>query len=201
MGEFLQAIGGIFLFGLLIYIMMQYQSNKEELKKSNRELAKHSWKAKEFIREYSISTRNENPIMSKDNYNKKLSEILNNPEERKLINESIIRDREYENRIKVDNKRKRKIGYKYDIEIFEIFGTNNRLSKSELLKSITLKYNKNEIWAIEVMNIWLENNLITQCYNNKQMYKVGNVLEDSFYKIDEEDIIRNEWLKKQDLEF
>lgn len=197
MEEFLQAIGGIFLFGLLIYIMMQYQTNKEETEKSNRELAQHSWKAKDFMREYSISTRNENPIMSRDKFNKRLSEILNDPEERKLINESIKRVIEDKNRIKTENKRKRKVGYKYDIEIFEIFGTNNELSKGELLKSIIMKYDKNEIGANEVLNIWLENNLVSKCYNNQQMYKVGDVLEDSFYKIDEEDITRNEWLKNK----
>lgn len=195
MSEFLEAIGAISLILLGLYFFMQNDLQKAQRDKKISEFAKHSWTAKILIYDYYKSVNNGNPIMSKKEYNKTLSKILNNPIEIKLVNESIKESIDTENRFKEENKIKRKVGYKYDVEIFEIFDLNRELPLTELLRKIEYKLNKNENQSNEILNIWIENSLINNCPWDNNLYEVGNVLISDYYKLDENDITRKKWLE------
>jgi len=195
MSEFLEAIGAISLILLGLYFFMQNDLQKAQRDKKISEFAKYSWTAKILIRDYYKSVNNGNPIMSKNEYNKTLNKILNNPLEIKLVNESIKKSTESENRTKEENKIKRKVGFKYDVEIFEIFDLNRELPLAELLEKMEYKLNKNENQSNEILNIWIENSLITKCPWDNNLYKVGDVLINDYYKLDENDITRKKWLK------
>ena len=195
MSEFLESIGAISLILLGLYFFMQNDLHKTDRDRKIREFAEHSWTAKILIYDYYKSVNNGNPIMSKSEYNKILSKILNNPIEIKLVNESIKKRNETENRIKEENKIKRKVGYKYDVEIFEIFDLSRELSLSELLKKMEYQLNKNENQLNEILNIWIENSLIINCPWDNNLYEVGEVLINDYYKLDENDITRKKWLE------
>lgn len=195
MSEFLEAIGAISLILLGLYFFMQNDLQKAQRDKKISEFAKYSWTAKILIRDYYKSVNNGNPIMSKNEYNKTLNKILNNPLEIKLVNESIQKNIESESRIKEENRIKRKVGYKYDVEIFEIFDLNRELSLAEILKKMECELNKNENQSNEILNIWIKNKLITKCPWDNNLYEVGDVLIDDYFKLDENDITRKRWLE------
>ncbi|MCB0486811.1 MAG: hypothetical protein KDC47_11510, partial [Flavobacteriaceae bacterium] len=54
--------------------------------------------------------------------------------------------------------------------------------------------------AEKVFDIWKENNLISICAWNNEMFEIGAVLKDEYYKIDDEDIIWKDWIKDRNIE-
>jgi hypothetical protein len=161
--------------------------------------------------------------IDRSTYEKKKIQILNSPEESRKIAKSVEKQNAYElERIEEKNKM-RIVGYKYDEFIFKIFNDKHELSWTELEDSVEKTFNfeildaeaRNEYYeedmatpAQELLNIWLDNKLIEICkwsewseknHFNLEHCKVGSVLRDKYYKINDYDIIYDEWLEEREI--
>lgn len=156
-------------------------------------------------------------------FEKRKIQILNSPEESRKIAKNVEKHNAYElERIEEKNKM-RIVGYKYDEFIFKIFNDKHELSWTELENSVTKTFNleildaeaRSEYQmedmptpAQEILNIWLDNKLIEICnwseWSEKNPFnlehcKVGSVLRDKYYKINDYDITYDEWLEEREI--
>ncbi len=118
------------------------------------------------------------------------------------------RDDAYDNYKKAEAKKEkeiaerrnlRKMGYKYEDEIFEIFRFENYLAYDQLLNGIQNVCRLNVLEATDRLRLWEKNYLICKNYDNKK-YNVGFVLTSSMYSIDKDDITFQKWLKNNGID-
>ena len=180
---------------MIFFVVTVISDNENEIRRKRKVLIDNSLDCKMLIYNYEESIINGNPIMTKKELNKRIDDILK--VEKDDILESIKKRAEEE----IENKRilreNRKVGYKYDLEIFKIFNNSKELSESQLKEGVKKQFNIFDQDKIDdLISIWKENSLISQCEWNTSKFKIGSILKYDFYKIDEEDIIWDEWLKK-----
>lgn len=196
----LEAIGGLSIVAIGVYLVIKYHENKETNKSDRDYLIRHSWACKILIQDYDTSLKKGKPIMTKNELDRKIDEILNNKSEKEEIKKSIKRKEDYENEVERDKRNKRKIGYKYEQDIFNIFFDNRELNKEKLIVGIQNRLNVNDLKQTEdIFGLWLNNNLISNCAWNSEMFEIGSVLTSSYYQIDEDDLIWKDWLSQNNI--
>ena len=171
--------------------MIQHIERKDRIEKENRKLYKYSSEATRLIHE-----NNESSGAKKLEVQKRLNEVFDNPIERQnALNKANdaaelkkVREEEQKKRLRAY----RRVGHRYDEQIFLIFDGAQELSQSALLSHIQLAFNLNTTGATELLKIWEDNHLISKCHWDRQSYEVGYVL--SMDCLLEEDITYLSWL-------
>ena len=125
---------------------------------------------------------------------KEIDKIIKDPKERQASINQINSREENKEKAWQEEREKRKIGYKYQNEIFEIFDTNRELSYNELHAKIELKFRLKQEEANKLLKLWKKNKLIEKCYWNSKKWEVGAVLTSDIYSIDKNDMTRDKWL-------
>jgi hypothetical protein len=154
-------------------------------------------------------------------FEKKKRQILNSPVESRKMVERAEKQNAADLLRKEENNRMRIVGYKYDEFIFKIFNDSHELSWGELEYGVEKTFNLEILDeeaireyieddmptpAQEIIEIWLDNKLIEVCdwsmwseqnRFNLEHCKVGSVLRDKRYKINDYDITYDEWLEEK----
>jgi hypothetical protein len=189
--EQVYAIGWLVVIGGVIYLIIKIISSKEDTKKENETLRNYSDKCKN-LPFYGITY---------EEREKKIKEILSNSEEREKARNK-YRDEQH---AKVQDKiKKRKLGYKYEIDIYEIFyefehesiyvlekwkignlyNVKRAPNHNEMIKAIQKKYSINSDKANSILEIWRDNWLVNADYifsedstsAEFENYRIGQVL-------------------------
>ena len=205
----LELIGIISIIVVAIYISVKYEQSRNKNDEEDKFMMNKSWTFRDLRSQYEESVRNGKPIMTSAEYEKKKAEILDSKEEKEKVHNEIKKIEESDLKRKIENRRKRKIGYKYEDEIFQIFYDDRELRLDTIFREIRgfyvvapENYDPEDTYyntVDSIFNLWIENSLIEKCYwsNDKfenDFYEVGKTLTDPYYRIDEEDIILQEWL-------
>jgi len=192
----LAAIGMLSILGGLIYLYLQHLSTKENKNNEKSRLIAKNDRCQNLIYEYNSSIRKGRPIMTHRELTKKLHKILDDPLEVEKAISKIEQEENFQKQFDQDRRKERKVGYKYEIEIFEIFDIRKYLSKEEILTGIRLKFNSDKNRANEIFEIWRSNNLITQ-FEKNNLWQVGAILTVEYFNLDKDDWTRIKWLVHQ----
>ncbi|MCK4665013.1 MAG: hypothetical protein KAT68_19240 [Bacteroidales bacterium] len=193
---FMESIGMIAILFTGVYLLLRYLDYKVKSNDVITELEKNNDKCQDLIRRYNRSVIAGSPNMSFRELKKQLRKILRDPKEKQASIENIKRNQENKEKFNQKLRDNRKIGYKYEIEIFEIFDINRELTKKQLLLGIQSKLNVNSVKAEELLEIWNENSLIEICPWNPKMFEVGIVLNSEQLNLDKNDLTRKKWLNQ-----
>ncbi len=197
----LESIGIMSIFIIVIYALINISERSKSKDVERQNMIKNSTTCKNLIFNYEISVKKGKPILTKEQLEKKISEILKDKDEKIVIAENICSKEKRALEIEQNKRNKRKIGYKYQDYIFYIFDDNRELSRVELLDGIAEQLKITSIGEdIKILEIWQFNNLINKCHWNENKYEIGDVLTDDYYKIDVEDITWKDWLKNKNIQ-
>ncbi|WP_188049348.1 hypothetical protein [Flavobacterium sp. GP15] len=189
------------IFIIVIYALINISERSKSKDVERQNMIKNSTTCKNLIFNYEISVKKGKPILTKEQLEKKISEILKDKDEKIVIAENICSKEKRALEIEQNKRNKRKIGYKYQDYIFYIFDDNRELSRVELLDGIAEQLKITSIGEdIKILEIWQFNNLINKCHWNENKYEIGDVLTDDYYKIDVEDITWKDWLKNKNIQ-
>jgi hypothetical protein len=192
--ELLESIGILSLIFGGIYFLLNNNKNKEYSQRLKNELIKNNSSCNNLIFKYNQSIDKGKPIMTYTELMKEIDIIIKDPAERQESINRINRIEDNKEKAIQENRENRKIGYKYQIEIFEIFDTNRELSYKELHENVELKFRLDQDEATKLLKLWKKNQLINKCYWNSKKWEVGSVLTSDSYSIDKNDMTRNKWL-------
>lgn len=175
MGSFLEAIGGIACFAILLYIIISYYSNKEENEK----------KINYVKRNYRLENDPDKTRKDLNHEYLKAFEKIKKFEEEKIKQELEI------------EKEKIDFANRHGQTIFKIFKNNRVLTYEEIHNEICEEYNiqkyEYDSSYIDVdnpegsdegdymFNEFIDNELLKQCVNEKY-FTVGNLLTKKHYK-------------------
>jgi hypothetical protein len=215
--DILQGIGIIALVIAAYFIYENYSRSQYISPEQDDWLHRYS----DAYRELSIEFRAGS--IDRGTFEKKKRQILNNPVESRKMVERVEKQNAADLERKEENNRMRIVGYKYDEFIFKIFNDNHELTWAELEDGVQKTFNLEildreairEYYeddmltpAQEMLNIWFDNKLIEVCDWSKwseqnrfnlEHCKVGSVLRDKYYKINDYDLTYDEWLKDKDI--
>ena len=172
MGEFVYSVGWLVILAGIIFFIYSIVTKKENDKKENEILRNYSDKCKWNM--------NENDI----------KKILANPEERKKAREKYF---DAENRKEQDKINKRKMGYRYELDIYQIFEKfeenglyeseengiyeiekyHSMINEDEMLNAIQEYYSIGTEKTRELLKIWIDNWLVSE-WEGK--YSIGLIL-------------------------
>jgi hypothetical protein len=193
----LEAIGGLTVFGLIIYLFVMYQTSQDDKKRNREKLVPYSDACQGLIRKYNREISDGKHSMDYYDLTKQLDKILSDPEELREINRRIESSEKRKQEWEIKRKESRKIGYKYEDDIFELFDTDRELSELDILLRLPEKYKvKTQDDFKSLLKIWEENDLVEKCHWNKEKWQIGNTLTSEFTKLFPSDITRNEWLEQ-----
>ncbi|MEW4922626.1 hypothetical protein [Algibacter sp. 2305UL17-15] len=194
------AIIGVFIGGYQLILFLA-KKNEEKKRKDDEvwELINNSSECRTYASNRVLSLDEIRNIQRLKKERIKLFKIIEEPTNRKEAQESINEKKQSQlNEIK-DLKNKRKIGYKYEIEIFEIFDTYYKLTKDEIVEGFMKEFSTNRTKASEIFqecyNNWLVTKVSTRVPNDEVFFRVGLILESDRHKLTENDLTRKEWLK------
>lgn len=197
----LESIGGLTIVALAVFLFFNYLEVKDYKEKEKQQIIKHSWACKIFISDYERSVKKGKPIMTESQFKKSLNKILKDKRVLLEVEKSIKLNEEEELRRSNLKRKWRKIGYKYEENIFRIFNNNRELSKDALLFGAAVECKISDLGEVqELLKFWGENRLIQSCFWNKAVFEIGDVLTSKYYKIDDEDLIWEEWLNLNNIE-
>lgn len=182
------AAGGAFFY---------YISKKDSDEWENRRLIPHNDKCQNLINKHNQAVREGRPVLPNHEFQKQLRKILQDPKEKQQALDRIAQIEQEKEEQQQERRNKRKLGYKYDTVIFEIFDTDQVLGQEALLKEIKLRYNIDDHQAMKLLKIWSENDLISETEWKSKAWEVGQVLTLNIYKIDPMDLTRKAWLEQQ----
>lgn len=194
---FIELIGWLTLILGGGYFFLVYKTNEIDANNQIDKLIEHNDKCQDLIRERNRLVMSNKPTITHIELKKKLHEILNDPKEKQQSLQKIKSKKEFHEELNQINRNRRKCGYKYEIEIFEIFNTNREISFQDLISSIEFKFNVNNFQANELFDIWNENKLIEICQWNKNNWQVGKTLTCEFSNIDQTDLTRDKWINQR----
>ncbi|WP_308991620.1 hypothetical protein QLS71_006280 [Mariniflexile litorale] len=195
------AIIGVFVGGYQLFLFLA--KNSEERKRTDDdvwELINNCNECRIYASYYDVSLDEIRNIQGFKKHRIELLKIINEPANRKEALESISEKKQIKlNQIK-DFENKRKIGYKYENEIFEIFDTYYKLTQDEIIDGFMKKFSTNQTKATEIFqecyNNWLITKVNTRIPTDEVFYEVGFILDSDGYKLTQNDLTRKEWLKK-----
>lgn len=184
------------IFGQILQELGEFVNSLTDDKKYNEKLVKQSDSCRSLIYRYNQSIEDGKPIMTKAQLKIELLKIVKDPEEQRRIQQKHQRQEEYNERTAQERRDKRKIGYKYELEIFKIFDVNRELDIDTLYQSIDshFQFNRDYSKFSALFELWEKNGLVTRCSWDRSHFEVGPVLEWKLFSIDESDLTREKWL-------
>lgn len=195
---FLEATGILAIISVIGYLILQFADRKEYEDKEKNKLMANNKKCREIRRENLNAMDEGKPYLTERELDKILNEVINDPDEKRIAYEKINEDAVREERRDIENRNMRKIGYKYEIEIFEIFYIDPVLSEDQLLLRIGEKFSLNETRSKELFVVWSNNRLIREIYDEPNHWQVGHILTFDIYSLDETDLTWQKWLDQQE---
>lgn len=195
------ALIGIFLLGyFLLTFLLERDHTKKEDSKRMVELMENSNECRNYANLYSASIAE---ILNSGLYReqrRRLLEMINDPEIRADALKNLEEKREEKRLQKQELINKRKVGYKYENEIFEVFDSYYKLTENEILEGFMVKFSTNRTKAAEIFQICIQNWLIMEVSTIKKQdeifYKIGPILDAKEYKLTNSDLTRKEWLER-----
>ena len=186
--EIVEGIGWLAIVCVLGFWFIGHITKKDNANREVDEISKYSDKCIALRKSYASGN------MSHADLQQKLRETLKEPDERRIVMNRIqeLKNKDIEREQEIRNQRK--IGYKYEEEIFEIFDTKRKLPNEELVVGIQAKFNLSSDDARKLLDVWYYNELIKKCYDKKQYWEVGRILNSSRHNIDDDDLTREKWL-------
>jgi hypothetical protein len=215
--DILQGVGLLALVAVAYFIYENYSKSQLINPEEERLFRIHS----DAYRDLSDDFRSQR--MDRGTFEKRKREVLSNPEEKRKVAQRAQRQHEGELERKEELNRMRIVGYKYEEFIFKIFNNSHERSWGELLAGIRETFNIPSLNASEreeyyihelisederILNIWFDNMLLEECdwsdWSRKNLgsqnhFKVGPVLKDRFYKINDYDITYDDWLGSKNI--
>lgn len=197
--QFLEFLGTLSFIAIIIGIGYAFLKKSYDRDDKEKYIKENSDRIKKLNLEY----RGHNgQIVNQNEYNEKVKQILNDPNEIKKISDEkkdlAERKRLYdieENKIK---SQRRRYANKYDEDICEIFGTFRSLTYQELIFRIENWFKIDELKAKELFELWYDNWLINTCEWNRSLYQVGiEISKPAKFKTDE--FTREKWLQQKNL--
>ena len=176
------------------YLLLRYLTDRDKSERENKILIKNNDKCRDLISERNWAMRKGEPALTYEELNKRLNQILKQPGEIENALENMRKHENSESQSKQWRRDKRKIGYKYEIEIFEIFNTDREVTKEYVIERAQAKFNTTPEKAIALFDLWQVNQLVQQCHWDKDKWEVGTILSDTFYSLDENDLTQSKWL-------
>lgn len=200
---FLESIGGVALVAGLIYAIFLFLDKKDRAESINSKLIEKSDKCQELVRKHRDAclaiNPDYNPDISYHKLKKELTRIVNDPREKERALANIERENKYEKETKSEDRKKRKIGYKYEIDIFEIFNRDQELTHKELTLRIMNRFNLDDDKAQNLLTLWQKNGLIGKCFWDSNSYEIDTILNCELYNIDEDDLTWDKWLLQNNI--
>ncbi|OYQ36063.1 hypothetical protein CHU92_10360 [Flavobacterium cyanobacteriorum] len=132
----LEAIGGMTVFGIIVIIVLKYHTVREDKKFYRENYSKYSPQCQYLLYEYNQAKKNKKPFITSKQLIKEMDRILSSHSERKIIDEAIRNEKIRKHILEMKMKEYRKIGYKYEEDIFSIFNNKNNISTEYLLSEI-----------------------------------------------------------------
>jgi|GEM_PF-6285677 len=187
--DIFSGLGVVFLFVIffaLYFRLIQRQKNK---KKNDEFLIENSDKIQELLYEKNLGIRSPRAV------DHLIKEILNNPDEVKVIRkshaENLERNKEQEMELMYRNMRK--VGYQYEEQIFAIFQDKSFLWEEELMGKIKSLYKLDKDDDDELLKVWCNNLLVQRLMNDSKKLRVGSILIMDNYSLDESDLTWEKW--------
>lgn len=197
---FLESVGLLAVIILSLAIAVYFTIGADQYVEGNKELIECSEKCQLLIGQSRADSINGIRSLSGTQLNRKLRRVLQDPDEFEKASKKLNNKRKVEAQQRFKLIENRIVGSQYDISIFEIFGTKRILTEKELCSKIETKLNVNEAGAKRIFKIWHDHDLISRDFMKANAWSVGCILLDECYKLNQNDLIRSEWLKKNDLE-
>lgn len=195
--DIVNSIGWLTIMATAGGAFFYYISKKDSDEWENRRLIPHNDKCQDLINKHNQAVREGRPVLPDHEFQKKLRKILQDPKEKQQALDRIAQIERKKEEEQQERRNMRKVGYKYDTDIFEIFDTDPVLGQEVLLKEIKHRYNTDDHQAMKLLKIWNENGLISETDWKSKAWEVGNVLTLDLYKIDPMDLTRQTWLEQQ----
>jgi hypothetical protein len=186
----LHSIGFLAVIAVLVYLLLSYFDSRQESDHEFKELSKYNDKCRKLTSEQFIPKKK----LEYRELEKRMKQILKDPREVENALENKAKEKEND---KINEQRKRdrrKIAYKYENELFEIFGTSYEITESQLLDGIKAKFRLNQEEAYELINS-LNAELILMSGTTK--CTLGPALTYDALCIDENDMSFDKWLRQQ----
>jgi hypothetical protein len=196
---FLESVGLLAVIILSLAIAVYFTIGADQYVEGNKELIECSEKCQLLIEQSRAESINGIRSLSGTQLNRKIRRILKDPVEFQKAQDKLKQKREFEAQRNLERRNNRKIGFKYDTAIFEIFSTRRSLRENELIAKIKTKLRVDDIEARNIFKIWHDHNLITYKYDRPDEWEVGLILIADCYKIDPGDITRTDWLQQNGL--
>lgn len=188
----LEAIGGITLFVLGLYLYLNYEENKTRKQELYNRLVKH---APELERKLAMAKTDEEYYRLKNEYfsiTENLKKALENEEKNKLL----VKERE--DKHKKENILNRQYAYEFEEVIFDIFINNDVVVEDRLIKEIKKRLNVDDKEAISLLKKWESRDIIKKYYFSKiNAYELGfTLLHPTVLIISKNDLTLDEWRRK-----
>ena len=200
MNEIFYIIGIATVGFLILKFLLSNSENKENNRVKRSEMIQNSSSCKSFIYKYEKSVKEGKPIMTKSELNKAIDKYLNTPEAKEEIQKSIDSELNYKKEHELYINENKKIKYKYEDEIYNIFYNQHELNKDNLIGNIKTTFKIENIEEVEkILELWLKHQLIEICIWNKNNYTIGFTLTNNLYN-PIEDLNWKRWLKKNEIQ-
>jgi hypothetical protein len=194
--DIVNSIGWLAITAIGGGIIFHFISKKDSEEWENRRLIPNNDKCQDLINKHNQAVMEGRPVLPNHEFQKKLKKILQDPKEKQQALDRIAQKEKEKEEQELNRRNRRKVGYKYETEIFEIFDTEHVLSQEVLINKIKIKYNTDDSQAMKLLEIWDENGLISETNWKSKTWEVGFVLTLEIYKIDDTDLTRETWLEQ-----
>ncbi len=200
MDEIFYIIGVVTVVFLLLKFLLSNSENKENNRLKRSEMIQKSLACKSFIYKYEKSVKEGKPIMTISELNKAIDDYLKTPEAKDEIQQNIDSELSFKKKHELFINENKKVKYKYENEIYNIFNAQHELNKVVLIDSIEKTYRIEKKEEVEkIIELWLKHQLIEICSWNKTNYTIGFTLSNDLYN-PIEDLNWERWLKENEIQ-
>ena len=200
MDEIFYIIGVVTVVFLILKFLLSNSENKENNRLKRSEMIQKSLACKSFIYKYEKSVKEGKPIMTISELNKAIDDYLKTPEAKDEIQQNIDSELSFKKKHELFINENKKVKYKYENEIYNIFNAQHELNKVVLIDSIEQTYRIEKKEEVEkIIELWLKHQLIEICHWNKTNYTIGFTLSNDLYN-PIEDLNWERWLKENEIQ-
>lgn len=204
-----ESIGWLVIIFGVIYLILKSVDNKRTENKELQKLILNNDRCQELIRQQTKITFDKHGKFVKcdspqifdgdgklidSKIKDQLLNIINDPYEKNKSFEKIREIEQKDIERKLERRRMRKVGYKYEIDIFEIFIDKREMPVEQLLAATVSKYKIDILKAMEIVSLWEKNMLVNKCPWNNRNWEIGDMLLWNSFNLDDTDLTRDKWL-------
>lgn len=186
----LHSIGFLTVIAVLVCLIIYYAEWMQETDRKFKELCKYNDKCRKLTSDQFIPKKK----LEYSELKKRMKQILKDPEEVENALENIAKEKENDQIIEQKKRDRRKIAYKYEEELFEIFGNRHEITVNELFEGIKSKFRLNQEETYELINYLNANRILS---SGTTIFTLGPALTYEALCIDENDMSFDKWLELQ----